>query len=110
MIARIWRTKVDPTRLEEYRRFALTRSLPIFRASRGFLGVLFVGAEDDRAVISLWDDAEAAAALDSSSSYRETVALISTAGFLVGDSSVETFEVEGGDLGPLRSRDLEPEL
>jgi heme-degrading monooxygenase HmoA len=106
MIARIWRTQVDSTRLEEYQRFAETYSLPMFRAQGGFLGVLFVGVESERAVISLWEDAEAAAALDSSPSYRETVARISAAGFLSGGSSVEVFEVHGGDLSRVRSPEI----
>jgi heme-degrading monooxygenase HmoA len=106
MIVRIWRTQVDPARVEEYQLFAETHSLAMFRAQHGFLGVLFVGVENERAVVSIWDDAEAVAALDSSLSYRETVGRISAAGFLVGGSSVEVFEVHGGDLSPLRSRDI----
>jgi heme-degrading monooxygenase HmoA len=107
MIIRIWRTQVDPARLEEYELFAKKHSLPMFRAQRGFLGVLFVGAGSERAVISLWEDAEAVAALDSSPSYREAVARISATDFLAGSSSVEAFEVHGGDLSPVRSRDIE---
>ena len=41
---RIWRTNVDPLRVEEYARFAQDVSLPIFRVQQGFLGVLFAGA------------------------------------------------------------------
>ncbi len=107
MIVRIWRTQVDPTRLEEYRLFAEEHSLPMFRAQRGFLGVLLAGAGSERAVLSLWADDESAAALDSSPRYRETVARISAAGFLVGPSSVEVFEVHGGDLSPARSLSIE---
>ena len=106
MIVRIWRTQVDATRLEEYDVFAERHSLPMFRAQRGFLGVLFAGVANERAVISLWEDAGAAAALDSSPSYRETVARISATGFLTGSASVEVFEVHGGDLRPVLSRDI----
>ena len=42
MVARIWRTGVKPERFEEYERFARERSLPMFRAQRGFIGVLFM--------------------------------------------------------------------
>jgi heme-degrading monooxygenase HmoA len=110
MIVRIWRTQVDATRLEEYDVFAERHSLPMFRAQRGFLGVLFAGVANERAVISLWEDAGAAAALDSSPSYRETVARISATGFLTGSASVEVFEVHGGDLSPVLSRDIDSGL
>jgi hypothetical protein len=73
-------------------------------ATIGFLGVLFVCVGNERAVISLWDDAEAVALLDSSTSYRETVARISATNTLAGSSSVELFEVHGGDLSPALSR------
>jgi heme-degrading monooxygenase HmoA len=106
MIVRIWRTQLDPNRREEYQLFAEKRSLPMFRAQRGFLGVLFAGVGSERAVISLWEDVEAVAALDSSPSYRETVDEISATGFLAGGSSVEVLEVHGGDLSPVRSRDV----
>ena len=42
MVARIWRTGVKPERFEKYERFARERSLPMFRAQRGFIGVLFM--------------------------------------------------------------------
>jgi hypothetical protein len=45
-------------------------------------------------VITLWDDAEAAAALDASETYAETVAAIVATGFLRGESTVEVFDVE----------------
>jgi heme-degrading monooxygenase HmoA len=106
MIVRIWRTRVDPTRLEEYEVFAERHSLPMFRAQRGFLGVLFAGVGSERAVISLWEDAGAVTALDSSPSYRETVARISATGFLAGSASVEVFAVHGGDLSAVLSRDI----
>ena len=106
LIVRIWRTRVDPTRLKGSEVFAERHSLPMFRAPRGFLGVVFAGVGSERAVISLWEDAEAVAALDSSPSYRDTVARISATGFLVGSASVEVFAVHGGDLSPVQSLDI----
>jgi heme-degrading monooxygenase HmoA len=89
VIVRIWRTRLDPTRLKEYEVFAERHSLPMLGAQRGFLGVLFAGVGSERAVISLWEDAEAVAALDLPPTYRDTVARISATGFLVGSASVK---------------------
>jgi hypothetical protein len=53
MIARLWRTQVDLTRLVEYEQFAETRSLPMFRQQRGFLGVFFLREHHNCLVLSL---------------------------------------------------------
>ena len=99
MIARIWRTGIDPARAEEYERFAEERSLPMFRMQEGFRGVLFTtGPDGRRAVISFWEDAGAVEALDRSVSYRETVAALVGTALLRGEQSVELFEVHGGEL------------
>jgi len=95
-IARIWRTRIDQRCAAEYRRFAKEQSLPMFRAHEGFIGVVFCEARDERVVITLWATPEAVAALDASPVYRETVERIETSGFIVGPSSVEVFEVDGG--------------
>jgi heme-degrading monooxygenase HmoA len=94
LIVRIWRTEVDPARALEYREFARSRSLPMFRKQAGFRGVLFSAAGAARVVITLWDDAEAVAALDTSDTYAETVAEIVATGFLRGESTVEVLEVD----------------
>jgi heme-degrading monooxygenase HmoA len=101
MIARIWRASVDEGRFGEYQRFADEQSLPMFRRQRGFRGVLFTRSGATCAVISLWEDAAAAEALESSPSYRETVKRITQAGFLVGPQSVEVFDVNGGDMAEM---------
>ena len=93
--ARIWRTEIDPRRADDYERFAHERSLPMFESQPGFCGVLLTAAGSRRAVITLWRDAAAAAALDGSASYNATVAEIQAAGFLVGEQSLEVLEVTG---------------
>lgn len=95
MIARIWRTQIDETRAQEYRRFARLRSLPMFREQPGFVGVMFGSNLDERAVITLWQDAASARRLDRSTSYKRTVAEIEGTGFLRGESTVELFELDG---------------
>jgi heme-degrading monooxygenase HmoA len=97
-IARVWRTRIDQRRAEEYRRFADEASLPMFRAHEGFVGAVFGEAHDERVVITLWRDSEAVAALDSSPVYRDTVQRIEATGFILGPSSVEVFEVHGGAI------------
>jgi heme-degrading monooxygenase HmoA len=98
MIMRIWRTQVDVTRATEYERFATEQSLPMFRANRGFSGLLFGRHGADCIVITLWEDEAAADALEDSPRYRDTVARISTTGFLAGPSRIERFTLHGEDL------------
>jgi heme-degrading monooxygenase HmoA len=107
MLARIWRTGVKPDRFEEYERFARERSLPMFREQRGFIGVLFMREEADRAaVLTLWEDEEAIEALEASPLYRRTVEVILGSGLLAGEQLVEVFEVHGGQVlaGELAAR------
>ena len=99
MVARIWRTGVKPERLEEYERFARERSLPMFHEQRGFIGVLFMREEADRAaVLTLWEDEKAVEELEASSLYRQTLEVILGSGLLAREQSVEVFEVHGGQV------------
>jgi heme-degrading monooxygenase HmoA len=99
VIVRIWRTRIDPARAEDYERFARERSLPMFRTQAGFRGVLFAsGEETERVVLSFWEDAGAVAALEHSPSYGETVDALLATGILTGDQTVEVLNVDGGEL------------
>ncbi len=99
MVARIWRTGVKPERFEEYERFARERSLPMFREQRGFIGVLFMREEADRAaVLTLWEDEKAVEELEASLLYRQTVEVILGSGLLAMEQSVKVFEVHGGQV------------
>jgi len=98
MIMRIWRTQVDTTRAAEYESFAAEQSLPMFRAHRGFSGLLFGRRGADCLVITLWEDEAAADALEDSPRYLDTVARISATGFLIGQSQTERFPLHGKDL------------
>src|SRR5438128_1761825 len=97
-IVRIWRTKIDRERADEYRRFANDQSLPMFGAHQGFIGVVFGENEDERVVITFWASREAAAALDASPLYRETVERIEASGFILSPSAVEIFDIHGGEF------------
>ena len=107
MIARIWRTQIDETRADDYRRFAHVKSLPMFRAQPGFVGVLFAANLAERAVITLWRDIASAQRLDQSETYKSTVAEIEATGFLRGESSVEVLELEGFFLEDATARSWE---
>ena len=101
MILRNWRAKLNPARLEAYRRFERERCLPMFRRQPGFLAVLFLREnEDGVASLTIWDDVGAVEALTSSPSYRRTARELAESGLLVGEQLEEVFEVEGGDLRP----------
>jgi heme-degrading monooxygenase HmoA len=101
VILRIWRTKVDPARLDEYRRFERERCLPMLHKQPGLLGVLFLRqAEDQAASITIWEDMGAVAALESSPSYQRTARELFEGNLLAGEPSEEVFEVKSGDLRP----------
>jgi heme-degrading monooxygenase HmoA len=82
VILRIWKATIDPARAEEYERFALERSLPMFRSHSGFRGCALLRDGADCTVVTLWAEPEDVAALEASSLYRETVAAIMAAGFI----------------------------
>src|SRR6201999_4375811 len=90
---RIWKTTVDPLRVEEYERFAREVSLPMFRRQKGFRGVTMARAQGDCVVVTFWEDEDAVAALATSASYNRTVAAIIAAGFLGTDQSVSVWSV-----------------
>jgi heme-degrading monooxygenase HmoA len=108
VILRIWRTKIDPARMEEYRRFEQERCLPTLHKQPGLLGVLFLRQAADHASsltvwassLTVWEDAGAVEALQSSPSYREVTHELAESALLAGNESVKVFEVEGGDLRP----------
>ncbi len=101
MILRIWRAKINPARLEEYRRFERERCLPMLHKQPGLLEVLFLRyAENHAASLTIWEDRGAVEALQSSPSYRETTHELAESALLAGNESLEILEVEGGDLRP----------
>jgi heme-degrading monooxygenase HmoA len=95
---RIWRTRLDLERLDEYERFVEQRSLPMFHEQQGFLGVICSRQDDEVAVITMWRDRAAVDALDTSASYQEAVRAIEGNGYLVGDSQVDAFEIHVGTV------------
>jgi len=86
------------SRKSEYEQFAQERSLPMFQQQQGFLGVLFLGTQQDRAVLSIWQDMSRVEALAHSSTYQETSAQLAATGVLIGQTFVEVFEAQGGSL------------
>jgi heme-degrading monooxygenase HmoA len=101
VILRVWRAKLNPRRLEGYRRFERERCLTMLRKQPGLLGVLLLRQAEDHALsLTIWEDAGAVEALESSPSYRETTHELAESALLAGDESVEILEVEGGDLRP----------
>jgi hypothetical protein len=94
-VVRLWRTGIDPARADEYDHFAQSRSLPMFRTQPGFVAVLLCSRAAERTVITLWQCWDAVNALDHSATYQATVNEIEAAGFLRGDRSVETFDLDG---------------
>jgi heme-degrading monooxygenase HmoA len=101
MIARMWRTRMDPARGAEYDTFADTYSRPMFATLPGCLGALFLGTGEERSVLTLWADRGSIEALDTSALYRETVARFQATGVLREPQTVELFAVTGGTVSAL---------
>lgn len=87
-IARLWHTRIDPERAEEYEAFARDISLPMFQAQTGYGGVLMFRDGSECTVLTLWKSVDAVEALDASPIYRSTVERIKAAGFLREPQSV----------------------
>jgi heme-degrading monooxygenase HmoA len=99
VILHMWRAKIVPERIGEYRRFEQERCLPMLRKQPGFLGVLFLQEAGCGAIsITIWEDRGTVEALESSPSYRKTTHELAKSGVLGGEQSVELLEVEGGYL------------
>jgi heme-degrading monooxygenase HmoA len=99
MMARIWRTQVDVDRHDEYWDFAQSRSLPMFRAEPGFLGVLFLSRATSRVVVTFWRDLDSCEALEVSPNYRNVVDELDASGLLRGRSKVDTLSLQGAAIG-----------
>jgi heme-degrading monooxygenase HmoA len=101
VILHVWCARINPGRIEEYRRFEAERCLPMLRRQPEFLGVLFARQAGDRAaLLTIWEDRAAVEAIESSPSYRRVVRELAGSDLLDGYQSVEVLEVEGGDLRP----------
>jgi heme-degrading monooxygenase HmoA len=102
VILRLWRAKIIPERVAEYRRFNREQCLPMLRKQPGFLGVLFSWQAEHCATMSvtIWEDIGAVRALPSSPSYGEVTRELAEGGLLVNEASVELLAIEGGELRP----------
>jgi heme-degrading monooxygenase HmoA len=99
VILRVWRARINPARIDEYRRFETEWFLPMLHKQSGFLAVLFLRqAEDHAASLIIWEDRGAVEAVKSSPSYRRAVRELAGSDLLAGEQWEEVFEVEGGDL------------
>lgn len=99
MIVRVWRARLNPTRLEAYRSFERERCLPMLRKQPGVLGVLFLRKSEAHAVsITFWEDNVALEALESSPSYRKTTRELAESGLLADAPSTEILDAASGEL------------
>jgi heme-degrading monooxygenase HmoA len=98
MIVRLWTTRVDKARIGEYEENERNRSTPLFRKQPGCLGVLFLRSGEDCFALTFWQDMDAVERLKTSQSYQEASAFYSDSGMLIGQPSLQVFEVKGGFL------------
>lgn len=98
MIVRLWTSRVDEARIAEYEQNERNRSTPMFRQQPGCLGVLFLRSCGNCFALSFWKDLESVEELKTSQSYLDASAFYSNSGMLLGEPSLEVFEVKGGFL------------
>ena len=98
MIIRLWTTRVDQNRIAEYEENEQNRSTPMFRQQPGCLGALFLRSGETCFALTLWKDLDSVKQLKTSQSYLEASAFYSNSGMLLGEPSVDVFEVKGGFL------------
>lgn len=101
MIARLWKTGLKTGKVDAYDAFARDNSLPMFHKQEGFLGCVMFRSETEATVLTLWRDMAAVASLDTSPTYKETVAGILEADLLTEPQSVAVGVVHLSDLGTL---------
>jgi heme-degrading monooxygenase HmoA len=98
MIVRLWTARVEKDRMAEYEQNEDSRSVPMFRRQPGCLGVMFLRSSENCCALSFWKDLESVETLKTSTSYLEASTFYSKSGMLIGDPSLEVFEVSGGFL------------
>ncbi|GAB2922312.1 hypothetical protein GCM10027075_22890 [Streptomyces heilongjiangensis] len=96
MIVRLWRASVLAERELEYDAFARDVSQPMFEQQDGFRGAMFSRSGERCLVITLWADQDSVETLAASPRYHETVKRISA--LIRPDTTIEVYEVQGGDL------------
>jgi heme-degrading monooxygenase HmoA len=100
MIVRLWSASVDKNRIAEYEENEQNRSAPMFRRQPGCLGVLFLRSGENSFALTFWKDLASTERLKTSPSYLEASAFYSNSGMLLGEPSLQVFEVKGGFLDP----------
>jgi len=88
-----WDTRVAEARSTDYETFAKEISLPMFRQQPGLLGIAMFHRGEACVVLTLWCDAESAAALARSDSHTRAVSEILAAGLFQGEQTLETCKV-----------------
>jgi hypothetical protein len=106
MVARLWMVSVQPGRIEEYRAFTRERFLPAYRGQAGLVAVFFVEREGACGTLSLWTDRTAIESFYSSAGYQALAKRLLASGLLVGEASLQTLDVQGGEV----TGDLEASL
>jgi hypothetical protein len=98
MVARLWMASVDPGRLEDYRAFTRERLLPAYRGQPGLVAVFLVERQGVCGTLSFWKERTGIEDFYSSAGYQALAKQLLSSGLLAGEASLQTLEVEGGDV------------
>lgn len=93
MIIRIWTTRFIPEKKDDYLNFAKDNSLPMFKLQKGILGVNVLVKDDKSLVLTYWDNIDDIALMENNILYKDSVAKIKDAGFLIEPQQVEIFDL-----------------
>lgn len=93
-VTRVWRVRIEPSRVADYARFVAERSLPMFRSLPGLSSALFLATGEERVVVSTWESQDAVDALAANDAYRSTVAALEASGILASEQSLELLQLE----------------
>jgi hypothetical protein len=89
---------VLPSRVEDYRAFARERLLPAYRGQSGLVAIFLVEREDVQGTLSFWKDRPAIEGFYASPAYQALAKHLLASGLLVGEASLQTFEIQGGEV------------
>ncbi len=93
VLTRLWVTDFDVERRDELESFAIEVSAPMFRTLSGCLGYIYAVEGSTWITQTFWASENDIVVAESSALYRDVVARILAAGFLIGNQTTMVLQV-----------------